>query len=165
MRSDGGDLHKPASRESWFCRAGLGDLASEFKLAVEARSAHLFHELGIPAFAIALVELELAAHRHGGYFRTHIDTFYGGNREGSESDRICSLVYYCHAEPRPFSGGELAVYPLDLKGPELLAPVGNRLVAFPSFTWHEVKPVACPPGNVFADARFSVNCWLHRARR
>jgi SM-20-related protein len=42
-------------------------------------------------------------------------------------------------------------------------PEHNRLVAFPAFVPHEVVPISCP-GNAFADRRFSINCWLHRAR-
>ena len=76
---------------------------------------------------------------------------------------MVSAVYYFHRQPRGFSGGQLAIYPIDAGDAATIEPMHDRLVVFPSFAPHEVLPVTVP-GNAFADARFSINCWLRRER-
>ena len=43
-----------------------------------------------------------------------------------------------------------------------VSPAANRLVVFPSEEFHEAMPVRCPSRD-FADSRFAVTTWLHRA--
>lgn len=121
------------------------------------------------------LELELAAHADGAYYRPHIDIPVGANRQplGAEpgQDRVLSAVYYFYAEPKAFSGGQLRLYPF---GPIPAAsapppadhvdlePVRNSLVAFPSWVPHEVRPIRVPSGE-FQDYRFALNCWYCRA--
>jgi SM-20-related protein len=120
--------------------------------------------VGVPPFVPEQIELELAAHRDGGFYRTHIDTHTGPAQEGDGRDRMLTMVYYFHRTPRAFSGGEIALYPFVPGGdPVLIEPADNRLVAFPSLALHEVRPVACP-GDDWADARFAVNIWFARQR-
>ncbi|WP_417597170.1 hypothetical protein [Novosphingobium aquae] len=57
-------------------------------------------------------------------------------------------------EPFAFNGTEPAVS---------IALKRARLVAFPSFAWHQVARVS-PQGDSLANARLSINCWIHRAR-
>jgi Rps23 Pro-64 3,4-dihydroxylase Tpa1-like proline 4-hydroxylase len=45
-----------------------------------------------------------------------------------------------------------------------VTPAANRLVVFPSEEFHEAMPVRCP-SKQFADSRFAVTTWLHRAAR
>lgn len=114
-------------------------------------------EMGMAPFPVSRFELELAAHNDGDFYRTHIDTKMGP-REG-RGTRLVSMVYYFHAEPKAFSGGALRLFALASKSAFAdIEPVQNRLVAFPSWAPHEVRPIACPSGD-FADSRFSINCW------
>ena len=60
------------------------------------------------------LELELAAHGDGAHFKPHTDTALGSDRKALGAapgeDRLISGVYYFHAEPKGFSGGELRLY-------------------------------------------------------
>lgn len=164
VRRQGSGEVDTSKRLSWLCQGGLGPLTEPFRTAILEATPQVLARLGLPAFPIAEVEIELAAHRDGSFFHSHLDTMVEVNRLGLGSDRIVSFVYYFHSVPRGFSGGELALHPLGQGSSELIEPADNRLVAFPSFMPHEVLPMACP-GNRFADARFAVNCWLHRERK
>jgi predicted 2-oxoglutarate/Fe(II)-dependent dioxygenase YbiX len=155
--------HAPDTRKSLLCGAPLGGLKDRFRAAILARNDELFAATGTPPFAVARCEIELAVHRDGCFFAGHQDTFTEESRAGTHSDRLVSAVWYFHAEPRRFSGGELAIYPFGEGEPDLIEPRDNRLVVFPSVAFHEVLPISCP-GDAFADARFSINCWLRRAR-
>ena len=123
------------------------------------------------------LELELAAHADGAYYRPHIDIPVGADRQplgaNPGEDRVLSAVYYFYAEPKAFSGGELRLFPF---GPTPfgqapppanfvdLEPVRNSLVAFPSWVPHEVRPISVP-SREFRDYRFALNCWYCRAIR
>lgn len=118
------------------------------------------------------LELELAAHGDGAHFKPHTDTALGSDRKALGAapgeDRLISGVYYFHAEPKGFSGGELRLYrfgvdpgagELDRSDHVELGPLDNSLLVFPSWAAHEVRPVRCPSGR-FRDYRFAVNCWF-----
>jgi SM-20-related protein len=114
-------------------------------------------DLGMKPFPVSRFELELAAHNDGDFYRTHIDTKMGP-REG-RGTRLVSMVHYFHAEPKAFEGGALRIFSLVSKSAFAdIEPAQNRLVAFPSWAPHEVRPIACPSGR-FEDSRFSINCW------
>src|SRR5262249_43378463 len=128
----------------------------------------LIAELGITSLVPSNhIELELVAHGNGAFFKRHIDTFTGA-AANDKSKRLISGVYYFHSEPKAFSGGVLRLYRFGRveNGDDFIdiQPEQNVLVAFPSWAPHEVLPVTCPSGR-FADARFSVNCWIHAALR
>jgi SM-20-related protein len=121
------------------------------------------------------LELELAAHPDGAYFRPHIDIPVGMGRQplgaNPGEDRVLSAVFYFHADPPAFSGGQLRLFPFGptptVDGPQPanridLEPVRNSLVAFPSWVPHEVRPISVPSGD-FQDYRFALNCWYCRA--
>lgn len=124
---------------------------------------------GIPAFRLDSIELDLAAHGDGAHFVAHMDTFTSENRRLARQagrmhhDRIVSAVYYFHREPKGFSGGELRLHPFDSVGGQPghvdIQPLQNSVAAFPSFVFHEVRPVSCP-SKAFEDFRFAVNCWF-----
>ena len=144
--------------------ADLGPARADFTTAVEAKIDSLLPALGLEPFALAGWDIELAAHRDGGYFREHIDTMTADNRPQTLGDRIVSLVCYLHRPGACFTGGELVLRPfVGRDGAVRIEPRHNRLVAFPSFARHEVEPIHVP-GNAWEDARFSINCWLLRAR-
>jgi SM-20-related protein len=125
----------------------------------------LVKTLGMKVFPLEQIESQLTAAGDGYYFKAHTDQAPG-------VPRALSCVYYLHREPRGFSGGELRLYDsIGEGGPwraadtfTTLAPVANRLVVFPSEEFHEAMPVRCP-SKEFADSRFAVTAWLHRAER
>jgi len=154
--------YDPNIRLAWYCQEGLGAVKAPFKAALAARMDEILPAIGMKPFEIAKWELELVAHRDGSYFSPHMDTLTQNHRQFAESDRIVTMVYYFHLQPRRFSGGELALYPFGKAAPVEIDPQDNRLLAFPSISLHEVRPVRAPAD--FAGARFAINCWLHRAR-
>lgn len=121
------------------------------------------------------LELELAAHGDGAYYRPHIDIPLGADRQplgaNPGEDRVLSAVYYFYTEPKAFTGGQLRLFafgPVPAAGEQQqrahidLEPVRNSLVAFPSWVPHEVRPIGVPSGD-FGDYRFALNCWYCRA--
>ena len=144
----------------------LGPLEAEFRRRILDLAPTLVAELRVTPFALSRVELELIAHGDGAYFKRHIDTHVGVAPELT-SDRVLSAVYYFHGEPRAFAGGGLRLYQfgaVEGKGNFIeLPPDQNVLLAFPSWVEHEVLEVSVPSRR-FADSRFAVNCWMHRAR-
>jgi SM-20-related protein len=105
-------------------------------------------------------EIELVAHGDGAHYKLHQDV-----RPGVQRDRTISGVYYFNRQPKAFSGGQLRLHALSesLKPGAFadIEPENDSVVFFPSWFPHEVLPVSCPSGE-FMDARFAVNCWLHR---
>ncbi len=120
--------------------------------------------LSMTPIAIAKIELEMVAHGDGGFYRRHIDL---NARREAETIRALSGVYYFHARPRAFSGGQLRLYASATGATDKfidVEPAHNSLAVFPSWVMHEVMPVACP-SHRFEDSRFSVNCWVHVLRK
>ena len=117
--------------------------------------------LGIPWFPLAGIERRLVAHADGDFFGMHVD-----NGRPSVATRRITGVYYFHAMPKRFSGGELRLYDGVLRdgriGPAStyteLEPLDNSLVFFPSELFHEVCPVRAD-GTDFLESRFTVNIW------
>ena len=154
----------PTSRVADLCTHGLGALAGPFVERIMARFEAIVGALGIRPFPVAEAQLEMVAHNDGAMFSRHIDTLTEENRPFGASDRIVSLVYYFHRQPKAFSGGELEVFPILGGTSTLIEPLDNRLIAFPSELPHEVLPVSCP-SRAFEDSRFAVNVWLGRPRK
>ena len=143
-----------------------------FKQLIEQRVLGLVPEfiaqLGLTPFTPTGVELEAAAHGEGAFYRRHIDLFTAAERN-EEADRLISLVYYFHKDPKSFSGGLLRLYPspgvagrLDEPATDV-TPEQDLAIAFSSWLPHEILPVSCPSGQ-FSDSRFAINCWVLRAR-
>jgi hypothetical protein len=130
---------------------------------------------GSKPFEPDVVELEIAAHGDGAFFRPHHDLPVGAERHAAKKegalpgDRVVSAVLYYHRVPQRFSGGALRLYRFGARtgddAPEGafvdVEPLANSLVAFPSWAVHEVRPVSCPSGR-FEDRRFAVNIWFRR---
>ncbi len=121
------------------------------------------------------LELQLAAHGDGAFYGPHLDMPVGASRTAASGDRredrVLSAVYYFHAEPQRFSGGQLRLFRFG-QVPKVqesqnarhvdIEPARNSLVAFPSWVPHEVRAIRVPSG-AFRDYRFGLNCWYCRA--
>lgn len=150
-------------RRSWTSR-DLGQLKPVLRSRIGEVLPRLLDSVRMASFDGAKIELEMSAHRDGDFYGPHIDTGVSTGRDGLLTDRVVTVVYYFHARPRGFSGGELAIHPFGGGGdPVLIDPKDNRLLAFPAFALHEVKPVHCERDS-FAAGRFAVNAWVHRPR-
>ena len=140
----------------------FGALKSDLEAAFLARLQQAISALRLTPFTVAGLSLELAAHGDGDFYQRHIDTFIGVDR--ARADRILTGVYYFHAQPKAFSGGELRLF--SLRPPEQggtyldIAPSCDNLLLFPAWVPHEVRPVSCPEGG-FARSRFAINCWYN----
>lgn len=124
---------------------------------------YILYRLRHPPFAVSALELQLTVSNDGEFFRAHTDS-----DDGPVRGRAVTFVYFCHREPRGFSGGELRIYGRDpASGADLtdvahvIKPSQNSIVFFPSDRLHEITPVACPAG-AFLDSRMTLNGWLHR---
>ena len=114
------------------------------------------------------LELQLAAHGDGAYYTPHVDVEIGTDRQTSACPvRVLSAVYYFHAQPQAFFGGQLRLFGFGpvpaVQEPQLaphvdIDPIRNSLVVFPSWVPHEVRPISVPTDE-FADYRFALNCW------
>jgi predicted 2-oxoglutarate/Fe(II)-dependent dioxygenase YbiX len=126
---------------------------------------HVRQTLGIPWFPLAGIERRLVAHADGDFFGMHID-----NGRPSIATRRITAVYYFHAMPKGFSGGELRLYDGVLRDGRIepastyteLEPLDNSLVFFPSQLFHEVRPVRADRRD-FRESRFTVNIWYRAA--
>lgn len=149
-------------RNALRCKTGLGALDGAFRMAVLGHFDALLARTGVAAFTPDDLEIELVAHRDGCFFAEHIDTYTGSPDSCGSFTRVLSSVVYLHREPKAFSGGAIRFRSLGGDEEWQVEPHHNRMVAFASFDPHEVLPVSVP-GDAFADARFSVNCWFSRA--
>ena len=121
-------------------------------------------KLGHKEFPLGRIEIQATASNDGDYFRLHPDSDANDTRE-------LSFVYFLHAEPRRFSGGELRIFATKLVNGEfsradhshMLSPRQDAMVFFPSLNQHEVLPVRVPTKE-FRDSRFTINGWIHRAK-
>ncbi len=147
----------------------LGPMETVLKRRFEEMLQTSWKNTLIGEFRLDSIELNLAAHGDGAHFAAHRDTFSGEARLHAreaghiQHDRMLSAVYYFHREPKGFSGGELRLHPFSSAGGQGghvdIQPLQNSVVAFPSFIFHEVRPVHCP-SQAFEDYRFAVNCWF-----
>ena len=157
--------HYSALRRLWVHRNALGPHETAFCGAIKKHLDQIFGGAGIEPFEIARMEIEVCAQRPGSFFAKHIDTDTRDIVGSTSSDRIISVVFYFPREPLAFTGGELIFYDFTGKvATGTVAPRRNRSVAFPSFAAHEVTQLMGADDHP-ENARWSVNCWLHRARK
>ncbi len=144
----------------------LGPFRAPIKAFVNAIVGPALKALHVIEPQVKPKEFEITAYPDGGHIGEHIDT-----KTGKERVRILSCIYYFAATPRRFDGGELRLYGFpkpnfgEKTRPESLVDIEPRtdtLVVFPSWLRHQVLPVRVPSG-AWADSRFTVNCWIHRA--
>ncbi|MET4700012.1 SM-20-related protein [Constrictibacter sp. MBR-5] len=138
----------------------FGELHGELEERFRGLMPSAISRLGLAPFALTGLSMELAAHGDGDFYQRHIDTFVAGG--ASTSDRMLTGVYYFHVVPRPFTGGELRLHSLRVAedgGSHVdVEPRDDRMLLFPAWVPHEVRPVSCPGGG-FAQSRFAINCW------
>jgi SM-20-related protein len=138
----------------------IGPLKGVLRERLTALAPSLTAAMRVTPFEVKHIELDMAAHNDGAFYRRHIDS-----QRGDGTLRVLSAVYYFHHAPKAFSGGELRLHAIG-GGDEGkyvdVEPAHNTLVVFPSWMLHEVMPVSCPSGR-FADSRFSINCWFRKA--
>ncbi len=143
----------------------LGPFADTLRHRLLAQVEPWIAALRMSRFEPSVVELELVAHNDGAFFALHSDSYRSD--QPAQGDRLLSGVYYFHRKPMAFSGGQLRLHRPGAQAGDPghdIEPSQGRLVVFPSWWPHEVLRIDCPSG-AFADSRFSVNCWIHRARR
>ena len=123
---------------------------------------------GVSSFNDRDIEVSLTATPAGGFYRIHRDD--SDDPENPDRTRAIAYVYYCHREPKPFTGGELLLHDTCPATKRFAAgrfsridPVRNTLVLFPSCYYHEILPVHCESGR-FEDARFTVNGQIYGRR-
>jgi SM-20-related protein len=149
------------SRRLW----DLGEFHTILEAATLSRAKDWGRQLGLSAFEPSGVEIEMVAHGHGGFYGRHIDLLTGDTGRLQGMDRIITMVYYLHRKPKPFSGGQLRLYPkFGLNRPDAheshdIEPEQDKAVVFSSWVAHEVMPIICA-SDKFEDSRFSINCWV-----
>lgn len=162
---NGGTVNRAIRNSSTLSDLGVYGPAIKDKLRPLA--AEVAKELRLQPFELERMEIELAAHGDGAFFGRHIDTATSAVNRDAKSIRVVSGVYYFHNLPKAFEGGALRLHqimPSSEASPFVdVEPLHNSLVLFPSWMPHEVMPVRCRSGR-FADSRFAINCWFHRAR-
>ena len=106
-------------------------------------------------------ELEIGAYRDGDFFAPHWDRGDGATRV-----RRITTLFYFHAQPPQFSGGQLQLFDtgangeFDRAGWTGFPPTGNTMLQFRSEAIHAVTPVHGPAR--FADSRFCLTFWAHQ---
>ena len=123
----------------------------------------VFERLRMAPFLVRYLEVQITHTGDGEFFRIHND-----NSSRRLSSRRITFVYYLHQEPRAFSGGELRLHTSRTDGQRWqptgdfvdIEPQQNRLVVFPSFLLHELRPVHVPSRQM-AHGRLTVNGWFH----
>lgn len=141
----------------------LGEVREAVATRLGAIAERATRELNLPPLATGSLELELAAHGDGAYYREHIDTATGN--PGSTTARALAGVCYFYRQPKAFSGGELRIHAIAPAGAGArlfadIVPDCGLLLLFPAWAPHEVRPVNVPSG-AFLDSRFAINCWFH----
>ena len=80
---------------------------------------------------------------------------------------VLTGVYYFHAMPKAFQGGNIRLLPLrqssDAERFLDVEPINDRLLLFPSWVPHCVMPVVST-SSAFSDSRFAINCWYRKRK-
>lgn len=146
-------LYDPDPVQSWFAPLILAYLP------------YALPRLGLAAFPVQQVELQLTASYHGDFYKAHHDVTLG--EIDSVAGRRVSFVYYFQLGDGSFAGGALRLYDhLAGQGTDTrerytsVLPLANRLVLFRSEALHEVMPVEARSGRA-EDGRFTLNGWVH----
>jgi SM-20-related protein len=142
----------------------LGPFEALFRRRLFTFLPHVLIALGKQSFPVVDLEVQVTASNHAEFFRAHTD-----NDDDEVRGRELTFVYFFHREPRQFAGGELKIFEtVKTEGGstaterfELIYPLQNQIVFFPSSFLHEILPVTCP-SRAFADSRFTVNGWYRR---
>ena len=154
---------QPTARNA-LCLRDLGPWAERLRAHALAQLPEWMAQLRVTPFVPSHIELELVAQNDGAHFAIHSDTY--STSQSAMGDRMISAIYYFHDAPARFTGGLLRLHKVGMPagvGAIDISPDHDRLVVFPSWWPHEVSRISCESG-AFEDSRFSLNCWVHRAR-
>jgi hypothetical protein len=136
-------------------------LMSLIEPAIRRAVEEAIPKLGLVNVEPYFLEPQLTWCGDGAFFKMHTDTL---SRDGFTNQRVMTIVYYFHKEPKAFTGGELLLYGLGAEATSSpqhqIEPRFDRAVFFPSWFPHEVSTVRCR--DEFADGRFSISCWVRR---
>jgi SM-20-related protein len=142
----------------------FGSLKQEIKSRFKTVFQEAIESLRMHPFQLYGTEREIVAHANGAFYNRHIDT---ATSSSEVSVRVLTAVYYFHAQPKKFQGGDLRLLPLRSSADETnyldIEPINDRLLLFPSWVPHQVMPVVSESVD-FKDSRFAINCWYHKLR-
>jgi Rps23 Pro-64 3,4-dihydroxylase Tpa1-like proline 4-hydroxylase len=152
-------------RSAYSAGAGSELTALLARRVFAATAENILDRLGLGAISEnqAEVETALVGYAAGDKYSRHKDC------DGSPQ-RLLTLVWYIHDEPKAFTGGDLLLY--DDAAPDgsdtavwftRIVPVRNMALLFPSNRWHEVTPVLSSPDDVMA-GRLAINLWFAAAQ-
>ncbi|MEJ1969028.1 MAG: 2OG-Fe(II) oxygenase [Rhizomicrobium sp.] len=153
----------PTIRRSW-CLRDHGALTDALKIRLLDLFPSLLEALHVAPFAAQAMEIEIVAHGDGAFYTRHVDTQVARYDE-LDHVRALSCVYYFHAMPKAFAGGNFRLHAIggEAAGFVDIEPGHNSLLVLPAWAPHEVLPVHCPSG-AFRDSRFAINCWFSRPK-
>lgn len=129
-------------------------------LKAVVRAPELAAMLGLDAFHPDTIEFQATAYGDGAFFDVHVDA-----RPGFHDQRRATFVFYYHAPPKRFSGGDLLLFDGTPDGGYAagaytrVPPEQNSMVVFPSACAHKVEAVSTRSADP-SEARFSLNGWL-----
>ncbi len=130
-----------------------------FEDKLRAVLPHARRETSVGYFALGKLERQITAHGDGDFFSAHNDL---GDPWSESASRRLSYVYYFHEHPREFKGGELRLFDRGGDTFQVVEPVDNSIVFFPSTALHEVCPIRVPGDPTSPGAtRFTMNGWFH----
>lgn len=119
--------------------------------------------LGVHEALASDFEIEVNAYRDGDFFGPHWD-----RGDGVTGIRRITSLYYFHALPAQFTGGEFQLFDTGANGCfdrsawTSFKPINNSLLQFRSEAIHAAAPVRGPTR--FADNRFCLTFWAHERR-
>lgn len=153
--------------------AGVADASDVIELLetkLRALLPHARRETGVPHFRLGRLEHQLTSFGDGDFFTAHTDI--GAAYSGAAGRRL-SFVYYFHATPRKFDGGELRLFDRQV-GPDGtvlpadsyldVEPEDNSVLFFPSDALHEVRPVRVSGDPDPLATRYTITGWFHDAQ-
>lgn len=153
-------------RDAWVIDDPAAAMVAPVKERVAAILEGALPRLGIPGFRTDWVEAQVTIHGNHHFYNAHRDDEPDPN--SPVFARTVSYVYYLHRRPKAFGGGQLRLYDSDpdagLFDPAAFTqvePANNTLILFPSWAYHEVRPVTLASADPF-DGRITVNGWVHR---
>ncbi len=153
---EGGRLDEGTRRSK--VRMDTSDAFPLFEQRLRSLLPHLRREIGMDRFDLGWIESQITVHGDGDFFASHRDE----NHPGTDGARALTYVYYFHAEPKEFEGGELRLHVPSADGGHeevVIEPTSNSIVFFPAYFDHEVLPIRAT-GDGPGSLRCTFNGWF-----
>ena len=137
------------------------------------RAEEICARLRFEEFVVDDVEIQYTVSVDGDHYGMHTDSSRSA-ASGALKSRLLTFVYYFHAMPKAFTGGELRVHdtayirdtPMAAGSFAEIVPQPNTAVFFDAALLHEVLTVQPLEGRLTAESgRRTLNGWLHGRRR